>query len=76
MDFPVSHMQMIPAKPVIGWMAETAQQYSVHPTVVVNALLKDGMYAMTTQGEEGVVTLCECMQTVNTSTPVEEEKPW
>ena len=76
MDFPVSHMQMIPAKPVIGWIAETAQQYGGHSTVVVNVLLRDGMYEMTTQGEEGMVTPREFMQTVNTSTPVEEEKPW
>ena len=75
MDFPVSTMQMIPAKPVIDGIAETAPQYGVHPTVV-NALLRSGMYEMTTQGEESMATLRECMQTVNTSTPVEEEKPW
>jgi hypothetical protein len=34
------------------------------------------MYERTTQGEEGMATLREFMQTVNTSTPVEEEKPW
>jgi hypothetical protein len=33
------------------------------------------MYERTTQGEEGMATLPEFMQTVITSTPVEEEKP-
>jgi hypothetical protein len=34
------------------------------------------MYEMTTQGEEGMAKLREFIQAVNTSTPVEEEKPW
>jgi hypothetical protein len=50
--------------------------YGVHPTVVLNALLRYGMEEMTTQGEEGMATLRECMQTLQTSTPVEEETPW
>jgi hypothetical protein len=78
MDFPVYTMQMILSNPVIDWIAETAQQYGVHPTVVVNALLMYGMYEMATQGEEGMAKLSEFIQAVNTSTPVpvEEDRPW
>ena len=39
MDFPVYDMQAILPKPVVDWSAEIAQQYRVHPTVVLNALL-------------------------------------
>ena len=52
--------------------------YDAHPTGVRNALLRYGMDEMTDQEEEGMATLRECMQAVNTSTPVpvEEDRPW
>lgn len=52
--------------------------YGVHPTGVLNALLRYGIDEMTIQGEEGMAKLREFIQAVNTSTPVpvEEERPW
>ena len=76
MDFPMYNMQMMLSKPVMDWIAETAHQHGVHPTVVVNALLMYGLYETTTQGDEGMAKLTEFIHTVNTSTPVEEDKPW
>ena len=76
MDFPVYDMQAILSKPVMDWVAQMAQQHGVHPTVVLNTLLMYGMYQMTAQGTEGMMKLQEFINTLNSSTPVKEAKPW
>ncbi len=76
MDFPVYDMQAILPKPVVDWSAKIAQQYRVHPTVVLNALLMYAMYEITTQDETGMAKLEDFIHTLNASTPVTEDKPW
>jgi len=76
MDFPVYAMQALLPKPVIDWSAELAQQYQVHPTVMLNALLMYAMYEITTQDATGMAKLAEFLHTLNASTPVPEDNPW
>jgi hypothetical protein len=76
MDFPVYAMQAILPKPVVDWSAEIAEQYRVHSTVVLNALLMYAMYEITTQDEAGMAKLADFIHTLNASTPVTEDNPW
>ena len=76
MNFPVYDMQVILSKPVMDQVAQMAQQYGVHPTVVLNAVLMYGMYEMTAQGAEGMVKLQEFIHTLSSSTPVKEATAW
>jgi len=76
MEFPVYAMQALLPKPVVDWSVELAQQYRVHPTVMLNALLMYAMYEITTQDATGMAKLEEFLHTLNASTPVPEDNPW
>jgi hypothetical protein len=76
MNFPVYDMQVILSKPVMDRIAQMAQQHGVHPTVVLNALLRYGLYEMTAQGAEDLIKLQEFINTLIGSTPIKEATPW